>query len=81
MPGHPKEVFKHPVLVPGLAGKVVVRVVSGGDHAMALTDDGELYTWGCDEQGRLGRDQRQTRHVYLGLRIAWGVRPESSDTT
>lgn len=62
LPDHPKEVFKHPVVAPGLKGKVIVRIVSGGDHAMALDEDGKLYTWGCYEQGRLGRIPEKFSH-------------------
>lgn len=30
-------------------------VLSGNDHLVMLTDDGDLYTLGCGEQGQLGR--------------------------
>ncbi|XP_021055462.1 regulator of chromosome condensation isoform X1 [Mus pahari] len=33
----------------------VVKVASGNDHLVMLTDDGDLYTLGCGEQGQLGR--------------------------
>ena len=34
---------------------VVMKIASGGDHLVALTDSGEVYTVGCAEQGQLGR--------------------------
>ena len=34
---------------------VVMKIVSGGDHLVALTDTGDVYTIGCAEQGQLGR--------------------------
>ncbi|EDL30108.1 regulator of chromosome condensation 1, isoform CRA_c [Mus musculus] len=33
----------------------VVKVASGNDHLVMLTNDGDLYTLGCGEQGQLGR--------------------------
>ncbi|RUS71973.1 hypothetical protein EGW08_020266 [Elysia chlorotica] len=35
--------------------EVVIKVVSGGDHLVCLTDRGELLSLGCAEQGQLGR--------------------------
>uniref|UniRef100_A0A8B9ZHB0 Regulator of chromosome condensation 1 n=1 Tax=Anas platyrhynchos TaxID=8839 RepID=A0A8B9ZHB0_ANAPL len=33
----------------------VVKIVSGNDHLVMLTMDGDLFTCGCGEQGQLGR--------------------------
>lgn len=33
----------------------VVKIQSGNDHTVALTASGDIYTWGCAEQGQLGR--------------------------
>lgn len=33
----------------------VMKIVSGTDHLVCLTEDGEIYTAGCAEQGQLGR--------------------------
>uniref|UniRef100_A0A8C6SP51 Regulator of chromosome condensation 1 n=1 Tax=Neogobius melanostomus TaxID=47308 RepID=A0A8C6SP51_9GOBI len=33
----------------------VVKIISGNDHLVMLTMDGNLYTSGCAEQGQLGR--------------------------
>lgn len=41
------------VEVPGLPR--VARVASGYYHTAALTEDGECFVWGCNEQGQLGR--------------------------
>lgn len=51
-PDKPKEVFKYPVAVHGLKDKVITRIVSGSDHVLAMTESGELLSWGCYEQGR-----------------------------
>lgn len=37
-----------------LAGKVVLRVFSGGTHTVALCSDGTLAAWGANSQGQLG---------------------------
>ncbi|XP_076086369.1 regulator of chromosome condensation-like [Mytilus galloprovincialis] len=36
-------------------GETVVKIVSGGDHLVCLTNKGEIFTGGCAEQGQLGR--------------------------
>ncbi|KAJ9585284.1 hypothetical protein L9F63_002914, partial [Diploptera punctata] len=38
-----------------LPGVVVIKIASGADHLVMLSDDGQLYTCGCGEQGQLGR--------------------------
>jgi alpha-tubulin suppressor-like RCC1 family protein/phosphodiesterase/alkaline phosphatase D-like protein len=43
-----------PVLPGVLAGKTIVRVVSGGDHNLALASDGTLAAWGDNTYGQLG---------------------------
>ena len=42
----------------------VVKVVCGGIHNSAMTRDGELYTWGCGSDGRLGHPEYQG-YTYL----------------
>ena len=32
-----------------------IKVVSGSDHVVVLTSDGDVYSFGCAEQGQLGR--------------------------
>lgn len=36
------------------AGTKVVAVAAGMEHSMALTESGEVYSWGHAEHGRLG---------------------------
>lgn len=38
-----------------LPGQTVAKISSGSDHLVCLTDDGEIFTFGCAEQGQLGR--------------------------
>lgn len=37
-----------------LAGKTVVAIAAGNSHALALTSDGQLYSWGMNYYGQTG---------------------------
>ncbi|KAK3089922.1 hypothetical protein FSP39_007654 [Pinctada imbricata] len=39
-----------------VAGEDIVSVVAGGMHTVCLTNKGEIYTFGCNDEGALGRD-------------------------
>lgn len=55
---------KYPKMIQGpLVGKVVVCVSAGYRHSAAVTCDGELYTWGEGDFGRLGHSDSQSRNV------------------
>ncbi|XP_053573266.1 probable E3 ubiquitin-protein ligase HERC1 isoform X7 [Bombina bombina] len=55
---------KYPKLVQGtLQGKVVVCVSAGYRHSAAVTEDGELYTWGEGDFGRLGHGDSNSRNI------------------
>lgn len=43
-----------PKLVKQLATKHIVQIACGQYHSMALTNSGELYTWGANAYGQLG---------------------------
>jgi len=45
-------------------GKPVADVEIGGIHATAITQDGQLYTFGCGSDGRLGHPESKD-HTYL----------------
>ena len=42
----------------GIEEAGVVQVASGGEHSMALTAAGDLYTWGLGNEGQLGHGMR-----------------------
>ena len=44
-----------PVEILNLPNDKITKVVSGNDHTVALTESGDIYTWGCADQGQLGR--------------------------
>ena len=61
-----KGLFTAPKLVQGtlLDDKKVIKVNCAGIHAQCITDEGELYSWGCGSDGRLGHPEYEG-HNYL----------------
>ncbi|XP_048243824.1 E3 ubiquitin-protein ligase HERC2-like isoform X1 [Haliotis rufescens] len=45
---------RHPKQIDGLMGKKVVDVAVGSMHCVVITEDGEVFCWGKNEQGQLG---------------------------
>lgn len=45
---------RHPKQIEALSSKKVKDIAIGSLHCMAITEDGELYGWGRNEQGQLG---------------------------
>ncbi|XP_061589686.1 probable E3 ubiquitin-protein ligase HERC1 isoform X2 [Cololabis saira] len=65
---------KYPKMIQGpLSGKVVVCVSAGYRHSAAVTNDGELYTWGEGDFGRLGHSDSQSRSVPTLVKDISGV--------
>ncbi|XP_015230673.1 PREDICTED: probable E3 ubiquitin-protein ligase HERC1 [Cyprinodon variegatus] len=61
---------KYPKLIQGpLQGKVVVCVSAGYRHSAAVSEDGELYTWGEGDFGRLVFHQLFLFYRFLRKRI------------
>jgi len=52
-------------------GRQFVAVAAGGDHALALTEEGELYGWGHECANGHGREERTPRRVtaLIGQRV------------
>jgi len=48
-------VLKVPQVIDKLCGMRVVQVAAGGDHSLALTERGEVYGWGDQSRGALGK--------------------------
>lgn len=57
-PDSRNKTVKRPRLNPYLAKIDVVDIAVGGMHAAALTKSGDIYTWGVNDQGALGRDTK-----------------------
>ena len=47
---------KRPTLHPFLRDKQIVSVCAGGLHNLALTAQGQVYSWGCNDEKALGHD-------------------------
>lgn len=41
-----------------ISSKDIIKVATGGMHVLALSKDGQIYSWGVNDQGALGRDTR-----------------------
>ena len=44
-----------PIEILNIPNDKIKKIVSGNDHTVALTESGDIYTWGCADQGQLGR--------------------------
>ncbi|TPX61935.1 hypothetical protein PhCBS80983_g00854 [Powellomyces hirtus] len=49
-----------PAMLKYFSDKNIVKVEAGGLHNMALSKDGKLYSWGCNDQLALGRKGDET---------------------
>lgn len=53
--GHASEVhIRFPKLIEALNGKCVREIAVGSGHVLALTEDGEVYGWGRNDNGQVG---------------------------
>eukprot|EP00951_Prasinocladus_malaysianus_P033015 scaffold324430_cov51-Prasinocladus_malaysianus.AAC.1 len=43
-----------------LSGAEVAEVCAGAEHTLARTASGEVYSWGCSDNGRLGQGKGAT---------------------
>ena len=61
-----------PVIVEALRGKRVALCSAGMHHTMAMLDNGDVYTWGSGEYGRLGHDDEQMQTTPLLVELLVG---------
>ena len=47
---------RYPRIVYSLRDKKVCGIACGGLHNAVFTEQGQVYTWGCADDGSLGRD-------------------------
>ncbi|KNC50346.1 uncharacterized protein AMSG_12014 [Thecamonas trahens ATCC 50062] len=71
--------------VTGLDGVKVVKVVGNGaygyGHCCALADDGRVFVWGSNAQGRLGLGSQAPGVVWTPCELAWASAPGSVSVT
>lgn len=48
---------KKPTEIPFFADKNIVEISAGGLHNLALSLDGSVYSWGCNDEKALGHQQ------------------------
>ena len=58
-----------PVEVTMPQGVTFVAISAGYNHAMALSSDGEVYTWGSDNNGQLGNGDASSENVTVPTKI------------
>ena len=63
-----------PRLVAGLAKRVVTAVAAAKHHTAAVTDGGEVWTWGSNRDGRLGYPAVDTQPTPRRRAAAPGMR-------
>ncbi|KAG1490404.1 hypothetical protein G6F46_004772 [Rhizopus delemar] len=57
-----------PVPIKSVMNIDFVDVTAGGLHSFAMTPDGSLYSWGCTDEGVLGREGRNDTPVRLDVK-------------
>jgi len=57
-----------------LADKVIKQISVGTSHVIALTEDGEIYTWGLNANGQLGIGNTKNSNIPQNVKI-----PESTE--
>ncbi|KAF7060663.1 hypothetical protein CFC21_067437 [Triticum aestivum] len=57
-----------PQIVPSLKNVHVIQVACGGYHSLALTDEGEVLSWGHGGHGQLGHPTIQNHRVPLAIK-------------
>ncbi|XP_055628123.1 probable E3 ubiquitin-protein ligase HERC4 isoform X2 [Toxorhynchites rutilus septentrionalis] len=63
--GHDTELTNYPTprMIKTIATKHVVQIASGQFHCLALTNNGELYSWGANGYGQLGQGKTNEKIV------------------
>ena len=46
--------YSYPTLIESLSNESIIKIAAGNNHSMAITELGELYTWGEGIYGQLG---------------------------
>lgn len=70
--GPDEPIAERPKKIPSFpAGIKFSKIVCGGLHTLALTNEGQVFSWGCNDDGALGRTGSESEpHLVEGLKIA-----------
>eukprot|EP01103_Thecamoeba_quadrilineata_P018022 TRINITY_DN664_c0_g1_i2.p1 TRINITY_DN664_c0_g1~~TRINITY_DN664_c0_g1_i2.p1 ORF type:complete len:462 (-),score=52.71 TRINITY_DN664_c0_g1_i2:38-1423(-) len=66
-----KNNYAEPTKIQGLAGKGVMVVAGGMGHSLALSSEGECFSWGLNSTGQLGAQGKN--QVLVPVPIGWSV--------
>jgi regulator of chromosome condensation len=47
----------------------ILKIVCGGMHTVALSNQGKVYTWGCNDEGALGRIGAENSPIEVNLSV------------
>ena len=50
-----------------LAGKTISQIAAGNAHALAMTDDGAIYSWGWNQYGQLGNGTTTNSRIPIAI--------------
>jgi alpha-tubulin suppressor-like RCC1 family protein len=53
--------ISHPRLCHFATGITIVKVACGAEHSLGMSSNGEAFSWGCGDNGRLGLGDRRER--------------------
>uniref|UniRef100_A0A1B6BZZ7 BTB domain-containing protein n=1 Tax=Clastoptera arizonana TaxID=38151 RepID=A0A1B6BZZ7_9HEMI len=62
----------NPARVVGLCNVVIVKVVCGYAHTLALSDQGELFAWGANTHGQLATDNKTSSYSPVHVAVDIG---------
>ena len=48
-----------------IPARSIVTIVCGGMHSVALASNGNVYTWGCNDEGALGRSGAENTPIHV----------------
>ena len=68
-----------PTKVSTPSGVTYTQVRTGNQHVLALDSDGNLYSWGDNSSGQLGRDTGSAKNSIWASKIPFPEQPEISD--
>jgi len=69
-----------PTILPNLRGKNIVQVSCGGNHSLAISNNGDLYSWGSNANGQLGHNDINQYKLPRGIKTFSLLKACNGDT-
>ena len=51
----------------------VIKIASGHYHSFAISSNGDLWSWGRNNEGQLGRSSKESRLAWAALSRKWNI--------